>query len=89
MILAAACVFIIERRLFTAASWIATAAVLSFFGVIHAYRISGADVFNDFGLGTGRDFALGYALMAVLLGLTGLWLRRTGQDTRLAVLPEP
>jgi AGZA family xanthine/uracil permease-like MFS transporter len=89
MILAAACVFIIERRLFTAASWIATAAVLSFFGVIHASRIVGADVFNDFGLGTGRDFALGYALMAVLLGLTGLWLRRTGQDTRLAVLPEP
>jgi AGZA family xanthine/uracil permease-like MFS transporter len=80
MILAATCVFIIERRLFAAALWIGAAAVLSFFGAIHAYRISGADVINDFGLGTGREWALGYALVAALLALTGWWLRRTGQD---------
>ena len=80
MILAAVCVFIIERRLAAAALWTAAAAVLSFFGVIHAFRISGADICNDFGFGTGLDFALGYAMTAALLALTALWMRQSGQD---------
>jgi AGZA family xanthine/uracil permease-like MFS transporter len=81
MILAAVCVFIIDRRFVAAAIWTAGAAVLAFFGVLHAYRIRGADVLNDFGFDAGRDWAIGYALVAVLLALTALWVRRSGQDT--------
>jgi len=88
MILAATCVFIIERRLFVAALWAAAAAVLSFFGAIHACEIRGADVLGSFGFGAGLDFALGYAMVAALLALTAWWLHRTGQDTRPVDTPE-
>ena len=67
MVLAAVVVFIIERQFLRAAAWTLVAAVLSFFGVIHAYELTPAGVQNSFGLAAAPDFALMYGLSAALL----------------------
>ena len=67
MVLAAIVVFIIERQFLRAAAWTMVAAVLSFFGVIHAYELIPAGVQNSFGFAAAPDFALMYGLSAGLL----------------------
>jgi AGZA family xanthine/uracil permease-like MFS transporter len=60
MILAAISVFLIDRDFLNAAWWSLAGLVLSFFGVIHAYRFVGNDVTSDVGFATGASFSLGY-----------------------------
>jgi AGZA family xanthine/uracil permease-like MFS transporter len=67
MILSAMMVFVVERQFFKAALWTATASVLSFFGVIHAYILTPAGVQNKFGFGAAKAYALAYLIAALLL----------------------
>lgn len=67
MILSAMMVFVVERQFFKAALWTATAAALSFFGVIHAYVLTPAGVQNKFAFGAAKAYALAYLIAALLL----------------------
>lgn len=67
MLLSAMMVFVVERQLFKAALWTASAAVLSFFGVIHAYVLTPMGLQNRFGFGVAKAYALAYLIAAVLL----------------------
>jgi len=67
MLLSAMMVFVVERQFLKAAVWTAVAALLSFFGVIHAYELTPAGVQNKFGAGAAVDFALAYLGAALLL----------------------
>lgn len=67
MILSAIMVFVVERQFFKAAIWTATAAVLSFFGFIHAYVLTPAGIQNRFGFGAAKAYALAYLIAALLL----------------------
>jgi AGZA family xanthine/uracil permease-like MFS transporter len=67
MILAALMVFVVEREFLKAALWTAAAALLSFFGIIHAYVLTPAGVQNRFGFGAAKEFALAYLIAALLL----------------------
>ncbi len=67
MVLSAMMVFVVERQFIKAALWTATASVLSFFGVIHAYIITPAGVQNKFGFGAAKAYALAYLITALLL----------------------
>ena len=63
MILCATTIAMIDRRLRTAAGWAAAAAVLAWFGLIHADRI---------GWGAAPQAALGYLLVAAMFGAISL-----------------
>ena len=67
MLLSAMMVHVVERQFFKAALWTATAAALSFFGVIHAYVLTPAGVQNRFGFGAAKEFAVAYLMAALLL----------------------
>jgi hypothetical protein len=67
MVLAAIMVFVVERQFLKAAAWTAVAALLSFFGVIHAFALTPAGVQNRFAPGAASDFALAYLGAAALL----------------------
>lgn len=67
MVLSAMMVFVVERQFIKAALWTATASVLSFFGVIHAYVLTPAGVQNKFGFGAAKAYALAYLIAAMLL----------------------
>jgi AGZA family xanthine/uracil permease-like MFS transporter len=64
-ILAAATVGIIERQFVRAALWCALGAALSMAGLMHAYRFTPGD--TAIALTPAREWALGYAIMAVIL----------------------
>ncbi len=67
MILSAMMVFVVEREFLKAALWTATAALLSFFGVIHAYTLTPAGIQNRFGPGAAKEYAAAYLIAALLL----------------------
>jgi AGZA family xanthine/uracil permease-like MFS transporter len=67
MILSAIMVFVVERQFFKAAIWTATAAMMSFFGIIHAYLLTPAGVQNRFGFGSANAYAAAYLIAAMLL----------------------
>ncbi|MDA8388874.1 MAG: hypothetical protein M0Z58_09465 [Nitrospiraceae bacterium] len=67
MILSAMMVFVVEKQFFKASLWAATAAVLSFFGVIHAYILTPAGVQNKFGFGAAKAYAFAYLIVTLLL----------------------
>jgi AGZA family xanthine/uracil permease-like MFS transporter len=67
MIYAAIVVFMIEKKLKTAAGWALAASAFSFFGVIHAYTLSPAGEQNLFGLNVAPEFSAAYLLTAVIL----------------------
>ena len=79
MILSAMMVFVVERQFIKAALWTATASVLSFFGVIHAYVLTPEGVQNKFGFGAAKAYALVY-LIAVLL-LIALYYYNRGRKS--------
>ncbi len=81
MILAAMMVFVVERQFLKAALWMATAAVLSFFGVIHAYVLTPGGVQNRFGFGAARAYALAYLIASLLL--VALHHYNRGRETEL------
>jgi len=69
MLLSAMMVFVVERQFLKAAVWTSAAALLSFFGFIHAYDLTPAGVQNRFGFGAARGFALAYLIAALLMVL--------------------
>ena len=66
MILSAMMVFVVERQFIRAALWAMSAAILSYFGVIHAYVLTPAGVQNNFGIGSAKAFALAYLIVSLL-----------------------
>ena len=66
-LLAAILAHVLDRRFDKAAGWAMAASALAFLGVIHAYHLSEAGVQNHFGWNAAPDFALVYALTAVML----------------------
>jgi AGZA family xanthine/uracil permease-like MFS transporter len=67
MVWAAALAWIFDRRFLDASLWMAGAAVLSFFGLIHAYTLSPAGVENKLGIFAAPAFTLSYAAAALFL----------------------
>jgi len=93
LILSAATVMIVERRLFAAAGWLVAAAVLSMLGLMHAWRAVGADTVGSLPLlerltGSGvvgslypaEPYALAYLILAVVL-ILARWF--TGPSERV------
>ncbi|MBK1719991.1 hypothetical protein [Thiocystis violacea] len=76
-VLAAMLAFMIDRRFDKAAAWSLAAAALSYFGVIHAYRLVESGVQNHFGLNAAPEFAVMYSLSALLLWLFHRYAQRT------------
>jgi AGZA family xanthine/uracil permease-like MFS transporter len=79
MIMAALMVFVVERQFLRAALWTAAAAILSFFGFIHAYVLTPAGVQNRFGFGAARAYAAAYLITTLLLVLLHYYNR--GHET--------
>lgn len=66
MILAAIGVALIERQFARAAKWALAAALLSSFGIIHAYDITPGGITSRFGFMAAPDFFLAYLLLTAL-----------------------
>jgi adenine/guanine/hypoxanthine permease len=77
MLLAGLLVFVIEQRFLAASACALVAALCSWFGAIHAWQFSQADTVLQVGWGVGSRWALGYGLMALMLALSHLAIRRT------------
>jgi AGZA family xanthine/uracil permease-like MFS transporter len=75
MIWAAALVWIIERRFLQASAWMLVAAVLSCFGVIHAYQLSSQGIDNHLGWWVAPEFTISYAAAAGFLVVCHLYAR--------------
>jgi AGZA family xanthine/uracil permease-like MFS transporter len=67
MLWAAALTYMLDRRFLPAAVWVASGAVLSCFGLIHAYRLTPAGVENHLGFWVAPGFTVSYALGALFL----------------------
>jgi AGZA family xanthine/uracil permease-like MFS transporter len=65
-------VYVIEARLLAAAAGAGVAALLAWFGVIHAWQFTGSDTVLQLGWGAGRSWALGYGVMALVF-LAARW----------------
>jgi AGZA family xanthine/uracil permease-like MFS transporter len=74
MLLASILVFLIEREFLKAAAWALAAAVLSCIGLIHAYDLQPTGLKNRFGLLAAPDFAVAYALSALLFFILHFFL---------------
>ena len=72
MLLAGMLVYVIEARLLAAAACAGLAALLSWFGVIHAWQFTSSDTVLHLGWGVGRSWALGYGVMALVF-LAARW----------------
>jgi AGZA family xanthine/uracil permease-like MFS transporter len=79
MIYAAAAVYIIERKFNIAAGWIAAAAIMSFFGVIHAFELTEHAVNPVIGFNASPKFTLLYLMTAFILFGLHYYLKITGQ----------
>ncbi len=71
MILSAIGVALIERKFANAAAWALAAALLSAFGVIHAYVLTAGGIGNRFGWMAAPEFFFGYLLLALLFFAIG------------------
>jgi len=69
MIWAAALVWIIERRFLQASAWMLVAALLSCFGVVHAFALSPQGIENRLGWWVAPKFTLSYLAAALFLAL--------------------
>ncbi len=67
MVWAAALAYMIDRRFLQAAAWLGAGAVLSSFGVIHAYDLTADGIANKIGWLAAPQFAVSYALGAAFL----------------------
>jgi AGZA family xanthine/uracil permease-like MFS transporter len=85
MIWAATLALVIDRRFVSAAGWLAAAAFFAWFGVMHAYALTGAGIEGRIGWGAAPEFALSYAAGAVFLLLCGVYTRRSRQNTAASV----
>ena len=66
MLLTSLLVYVIEQRFLSAAVIAAVAAVLAWFGVIHAWRFTPGDTVLTVGWGVGAEWAYAYGIMALL-----------------------
>lgn len=79
MILTAMAAALIDRDRLRASGWALVGALLSWFGVIHAYALTPGGVVSPFGWGQAPDVALGYLLMAGIFLLSGRGGRGEGE----------
>ena len=77
MLLSAWLVYAIEGRFLAAACCSAIAALLAWFGVIHAWQFSPGDTVMQLGWGTGQPWAEGYAAITVIVLLARWQHQRT------------
>ena len=71
MLWAAALALAVQRKFTQSAAWLGAAAVLSAFGVIHAYALAGGGVISRIGWWTAPEFAWSYAAGALFLLVCG------------------
>ena len=76
MVWAAALAYILDRRFLPAAGWLLSGAILSFFGLIHAYDLSPAGIVNKLGIFAAPEFAFSYAAAALFLAGCHFYNRR-------------
>jgi len=76
MVWAAALAYILDRRFLPAAGWLLAGAVLSFFGLIHAYDLNSAGIMNKLGIFAAPEFAISYAAAALFLAGCHFYIRR-------------
>jgi AGZA family xanthine/uracil permease-like MFS transporter len=77
MLWAATLAFTTDRRFFQAALWIFAGAILSFFGLIHAFQLTPQGIDTKLGWCAAPEFAISYAMAAVFLVLCHVFTRRT------------
>ena len=80
MILAAMGVALIERKFARAAVWSLAAALLSAFGIIHAYDLGAGGVTSRFGLMAAPEFFFAYVLVAALFWAVALIARNHREE---------
>jgi len=82
MIFSAMAVCLVDRTFFRASLWALAATVCSYFGLIHAYKVTPGGTIPDIGWGTAQTYAWNYFLFAlfflVLHGGQVLRSRRNG-----------
>jgi len=76
MVWAAALAYMLDRRFLPAAGWLLAGAVLSFFGLIHAYDLSSAGIVNKLRVFAAPQFAISYAAAALFLAGCHFYNRR-------------
>jgi len=76
MVWAATLAYILDRRFLPAAGWLLSGAILSFFGLIHAYDLSPAGIVNKLGIFAAPEFAFSYAAAALFLAGCHFYNRR-------------
>lgn len=69
MILGAISAFLIDRKFLNACLWSLAAALLAFFGIIHAYEIAGNDTVARIGWNAGGPWAFGYLCFAAVFAV--------------------
>ncbi|MCB4755928.1 MAG: NCS2 family permease [Elusimicrobia bacterium] len=67
MIFSAVMAHVIDRKFLKAAVWSFAAAILSFIGLIHAYRLTPAGIQNYFGWMAAPAYTVVYAVLGILL----------------------
>jgi len=77
MILAAIVVYVIDKDFFKAACWAVVGSILSFVGIIHAYKLTGGGIVSVLGINTFPYFSIGYLVMGGAFFLTGLMTKNT------------
>lgn len=78
MIWAAVMALVLDRRFVLAACWMLAAAILSAFGVIHAFELTEKGLEGHIGWGAAPTFALSYTAGAAFLVLCG-WYGRSSR----------
>jgi AGZA family xanthine/uracil permease-like MFS transporter len=76
MIWAAALAYILDRRFLPSAGWLLAGAVLSFFGLIHAYDLSSEGIVNKLGIFAAPEFTISYASASLFLAGCHFYNRR-------------
>jgi AGZA family xanthine/uracil permease-like MFS transporter len=76
MIWTAAIAYMLDRRFLHAAGWMLAGSGLSFFGVIHAYRLDAEGTMNKLGFFAAPEFAISYTLAALFLVACHFYMRR-------------
>jgi AGZA family xanthine/uracil permease-like MFS transporter len=76
MVWAAALAYLLDRRFLPAAGWLLAGAVLSFFGLIHAYDLNSGGIVNKLGIFAAPQFAISYAAAALFLAGCHFYNRR-------------
>ena len=63
MIWGAICVYIIDRDFKKASYWCIAASILSFFGLIHGYKLAGNAILNNYSFPSAPNFIISYLLL--------------------------